>query len=122
MPLSVGTRIGPYEVTGPLGSGGMGEVYRARDQRLGREVALKVLPDHFASDVDRLARFEREARTLAQLNHPHVASIYGFEIAGDSRALAMELVDGETLADRIRRGPLPLPAALSIARQIADGL
>jgi serine/threonine protein kinase len=115
MPLAAGTRIGPYEVIGPLGAGGMGEVYRARDIRLGRSVALKVLPDHFAGDPERLARFEREARTLALINHPHIASIYGFEIAGASRALAMELIEGQTLAERISRGPRPLKEALQVA-------
>ena len=118
MPLAVGARLGIYEVTGALGAGGMGEVYRARDTRLGRDVALKVLPDAFAADPDRLARFEREAQVLASLNHPNIGAIYGFE----GRALVLELVDGPTLADRIARGRLPLDEALAIARQIAGAL
>jgi serine/threonine protein kinase len=111
--LSLGTRLGPYEITGSLGAGGMGEVYRARDTRLGRDVALKVLPAQFAEDTDRLSRFHREAQLLATLNHPHIATIHGFEEshvdAGPSlRALVLELVEGETLADRISRGPIPV--------------
>jgi eukaryotic-like serine/threonine-protein kinase len=125
-----GTRLGVYEILSPIGSGGMGEVYRARDTKLGRDVALKILPDTFASDPDRLARFEREARTLASLNHPNVAQIYGFEtdgrggaaLAAPTRALVMELVDGEDLAQRIARGPIPIDEALPIARQIAEAL
>ncbi|MEQ1761177.1 MAG: protein kinase [Vicinamibacterales bacterium] len=122
MSLSVGTRLGVYEVTGTLGVGGMGEVYRAHDGKLGRDVALKVLPDAFSSDPDRLARFEREARTLASLNHPHIAQIYGLEDSGRTHALIMELVEGETVADRIARGAVPLDEALPIAQQIADAL
>ena len=127
MALTVGARIGVYEVLGLLGAGGMGEVYRARDTRLNREVALKVLPDAFAAEPDRLARFEREAQVLASLNHPHIATIYGLdESTGDHatriRALAMELVPGETLADRIARGPLPIDEALGLAKQIAQAL
>jgi eukaryotic-like serine/threonine-protein kinase len=118
MPLSPGSRIGGYEVISPLGEGGMGEVYRARDTKLERDVALKILPDSFAADRDRLMRFEREAKTLASLNHPHIAQIYGIE----DRALVMELVEGETLAEHLARGPIPYDDALSIARQIADGL
>src|SRR5262245_8004759 len=112
MALAPGVRLGSYEIVGPLGVGGMGEVYRARDAKLNRDVALKVLPDSFALDVDRLARFEREARTLAALNHPNIAHIYGFERADPStgsghvaaHALVMELVEGEDLALRIGRG------------------
>src|SRR4249919_484885 len=100
MPLSAGTRLGPYEILSSLGAGGMGEVYRARDTRLNRDVALKVLPAAFASDPDRLARFKREAQVLAALNHPRVAAIYGLEDAGPTHALVLELVDGPTLADR----------------------
>src|SRR5688572_12252128 len=127
MALQPGTRIGPYEITGALGAGGMGEVYRARDTRLKREVALKILPDSFASDLDRLARFQREAEVLASLNHPNIAAIYGLEDgpaeAGHYvRALVLELVEGETLADRITRGPIPVDDALPIARQIAEAL
>ena len=106
MSLNPGTRLGPYEVLGPLGAGGMGEVYRARDTRLDREVALKVLPESFALDAERLARFEREAKTLASLNHPHIAQVHGFEEAGGVRVLAMELVEGDDLSRRIAGGPM----------------
>jgi serine/threonine-protein kinase len=122
MSLTSGARLGSYHVTGSLGAGGMGEVYRARDRRLNRDVAIKVLPELFASDPERLARFEREAQVLASLNHPHIAQIYGLEESGSVRALIMELVDGETLADLIARGPVPVDQALPIARQIADAL
>jgi serine/threonine protein kinase len=127
MALSVGSRIGPYEVETLLGSGGMGEVYRARDTNLGREVAIKVLPEAFAQDTERLARFEREAKALAALNHPNVAIIHGLEKgpaeAGHYvRALVMELVEGPTLADRVATGPIPLDEALPIATQIAEAL
>ena len=101
MTISVGTRLGPYQVTAQIGAGGMGMVYRATDTTLDRSVAIKVLPDSFAADPERLARFEREAKTLASLNHPNIAQIYGFEKAGGTPALVMELVDGPTLADRI---------------------
>ncbi len=120
--LTPGTRLGPYEVLSLLGAGGMGEVYRARDTKLGRDVALKILPPAFTADADRAARFEREARLLASLNHPHIGAIYGFEDAGDVPALVLELVEGDTVADRVRRGPLPLPEALAVAHQIADAL
>jgi serine/threonine-protein kinase len=122
MSLASGARLGPYELTGSLGAGGMGEVYRARDRRLNRDVAIKVLPELFASDPERLARFEREAQVLASLNHPHIAQIYGLEESGSVRALVMELVDGETLADLMSRGPVPIDQVLPIARQIADAL
>ena len=126
MPLTLrldpGTRLGPYEILTPLGKGGMGEVYRARDINLQRDVAVKILPREFAADADRLARFEREARALAALNHPHIAAIHGFETSGDVRALVLELVEGPTLEDRLRSGPLPVPEALELARQIADAL
>src|SRR5256714_14222561 len=122
MPLMPGVRLGPYEILSALGAGGMGEVYRARDSKLGREVALKILPDTFALDADRLARFKREAQVLASLNHPHIAAIYGFEDSGETHALVLELVEGETLADRIARGPIPLEEALPIAKQIAEAL
>ncbi len=123
MALKEGSRLGVYEIKGPLGAGGMGEVYRARDTKLGRDVALKILPDALASDPERLARFEREARTLASLNHPHIAHIHGFEESqAGIRALVMELVEGEELAHRIARGPIPLDEALPIATQIADAL
>ena len=122
MSLSPGTRLGPYEVTAKIGQGGMGEVYRAHDTKLGRDVALKVLPDLFADDPERLARFQREARVLASLNHPNIASIYGLEESGDTRALVLELVEGPTLAERIAQGAIPVDEALPIAKQIADAL
>ena len=120
MSLAPGTRIGPYQVVSIVGAGGMGEVYRARDPRLKRDVALKVLPGSFARDPERLARFEREAEVLASLNHPHIAHIHGLEDSGP--ALVMEFVEGEDLAQRISRGPIPLNEALPIARQIAEAL
>ena len=122
MPLTPGTRIGAYDVTGPLGAGGMGEVYRARDTKLDRDVALKVLPEAFTTDPDRLARFEREARVLASLNHPNIAQIHGLEETGGTRALVLELVEGPTLDDRLEQGSIPLDEVLSIARQIALAL
>jgi eukaryotic-like serine/threonine-protein kinase len=122
MALTPGTRIGSYEVVALLGEGGMGQVYRARDGKLNREVALKILPELFTADPDRLARFRREAQVLASLNHPHIAQIYGFEDSGATHALVLELVPGQTLADRLAAGPLPLAEALLIARQIADSL
>ncbi len=118
----MGTRLGPYEITGPLGEGGMGVVYRATDSKLKREVAIKVLPEAFAADADRLARFEREAQLLAQLQHPNIASIYGLEESDGVRALVMELVEGEDLAERLKRGPLPIDEAIEIARQIVEAL
>jgi eukaryotic-like serine/threonine-protein kinase len=120
--LEPGTAVGPYRVEALLGAGGMGEVYRARDTKLNRDVALKVLPDSFTCDPERLARFAREAHVLASLNHPNIAAIHGFEDRGDVHALVLELVEGPTLADRIARGPLTLTDALPIARQIADAL
>ncbi|HTD51899.1 MAG TPA: protein kinase, partial [Thermoanaerobaculia bacterium] len=122
MSLQPGVRLGVFEILGPLGAGGMGEVYRARDTRLGREVAIKVLPAAFSGDPRRVARFEREARLLASINHPAIAAIYGAEEEGDIRYLAMELVPGETLASLLSRGPIPLEESLRICRQIADGL
>ncbi|MDP6579414.1 MAG: protein kinase [Vicinamibacterales bacterium] len=122
MPLTPGTALGPYSVTAKIGEGGMGEVYRARDTKLDRDVALKVLPEAFTSDPDRLARFEREAKVLASLNHPNIASIYGLEDSGDTKALVLELVEGPTLADRIAQSVLPVDDALALARQIADAL
>jgi serine/threonine-protein kinase len=118
----IGARLGPYEVLSKLGAGGMGEVYRARDTKLNRDVALKVLPDSFASDPDRLARFTREAQTLASLNQPQIAAIYGIEDSGGVRALVMELVEGEDLSQRLARGAIPLDEALPIAKQIAEAL
>jgi len=117
-----GSRIGSFEIVGPLGSGGMGEVFRARDTRLNRDVAIKVLPPAFARDAERIARFRREAQLLASLNHPHIAAIYGLEESDTVVALALELVEGEDLAERLRRGALPADEALAIARQVADGL
>src|ERR1700674_5728042 len=122
MPLSPGARLGPYEILSAIGAGGMGEVYRATDTTLGRQVAIKVLPDAFAQDAERLARFEREAKTLASLNHPHIAQIYGLEKSSGVQALVMELVEGEDLSQRIARGPVPLDEALPIAKQIGDAL
>jgi len=114
--------LGPYEVLSLLGAGGMGEVYRARDTKLNRDVALKVLPEVFARDAERMARFRREAQVLASLNHPNIATIYGLEESNGNCALVMELVEGPTLADRIRQGAIPLDEALPIARQIAEAL
>jgi len=122
MPIDPGTRLGPYEIGAPLGAGGMGEVYRARDTKLGRDVALKVLPATFAADSDRMVRFRREAQVLASLNHPHIGAIYGFEDSGGVHALVMELVQGPTLADRIARGAIPVDEALPVAREIAEAL
>src|SRR5713226_1867953 len=122
MALTSGTKLGPYEIVAPLGAGGMGEVYRARDTKLGRDVALKLLPPLFAADANRVERFEREARLLASLNDRHIGAIYGFEDAGNGPALVLELVEGDTLHDRVRRGPLPLSEALAVAQQIADAL
>jgi Tol biopolymer transport system component len=122
MPLASGTRLGPYEILSPLGAGGMGEVYRATDVNLGRQVAIKVLPDAFSQDPERVARLEREAKSLAALNHPNIATIHGFEKADGIRALVMELVEGTTLADRLAPGPIPVNEALPIAKQIAEAL
>jgi eukaryotic-like serine/threonine-protein kinase len=134
MSLVPGTRVGPYEIVAPLGAGGMGEVYRARDARLGRDVALKTLPDAFARDPERLARFRREAEVLASLNHPNIAAIYGIEeapVTGEggverrlqsAQTLVLELVEGPTLADRLAAGVVPVEDALPIARQIAEAL
>jgi eukaryotic-like serine/threonine-protein kinase len=122
MPIASGTKIGPYEIIEKVGAGGMGEVYRARDPRLKREVALKVLPQDFASDPERMARFEREAQLLASLNHPNIASIYGLEESGRIQAFVMELVQGTTLGERIAMGPIPPREALAIGHQIAEAL
>ena len=122
MSLMPGARIGPYEIVAPLGAGGMGEVFRARDSKLKREVALKVLPADVAGDPERLARFQREAEVLASLNHPNIAHIHGLEESEGVTALVMELVEGEDLSQRIARGPIPLDEALPIAKQIAEAL
>ena len=117
MALTPGTRLGPYEITAQIGVGGMGEVYRATDTTLSRQVAIKVLPESLASDAERIARFEREAKTLASLNHTNIAQIYGFEKSSGVHALVMELVEGPTLAERIAQGAIPVDEALPIAKQ-----
>ena len=122
MTLTPGTRLGAYDILAVIGAGGMGEVFRARDTRLQRDIALKVLPETFVRDPDRLARFRREALVLAALNHPNIAAIFGVEESTDTLALVLELVDGPTLADRIEQGPLPLDEALPVAAQLADAL
>src|SRR5215471_16240613 len=122
MPLTIGSQLGFHEITAFLGKGGMGEVYRARDLKLKREVAIKILPEEFARDADRLSRFQREAEVLASLNHPNIAAIHDFEETHGTRYLVLELVEGETLADRIARGPVPVEEALLIAKQICDAL
>ncbi len=122
MTLTSGTKFGPYDVTGRLGEGGMGEVWRATDTRLDREVAIKVLPAAFVADSERLARFDREAKLLAQLHHSNIAAIFGLEEYNSVRALVMELVEGPTLAERLKTGPLPIPECVRIAHQIAQAL
>src|SRR5512136_765692 len=118
----IGTSLSHYRITEKLGQGGMGEVYRAEDTNLNRQVAIKVLPDGFVHDPERLARFEREAKLLASLNHPNIASIYGLEEHEGKRFLVLELVEGQTLAERLHKGPLPVEEALEVCRQIAEGL
>ncbi len=123
MPTHAGTSLGSYEVLALIGSGGMGEVYQARDTKLGRNVAIKVLPGAFAHDPERLSRFQREAKMLASLNHPNIATMYGLEQSNGTNYLVMELVPGETLADRIKReGTIPVEEALGICKQIAEAL
>src|SRR3990172_6363953 len=122
MSLTPNTRLGSYEIVAPLGAGGMGEVYRARDTRLDRDVAVKVLPEQLARDAERIARFQREAKVLASLNHPNIAAIHGFEEVEGKRFLVMELVEGATLADRLHDGALSVEDALTIGRQIAEAL
>ena len=122
MSLTVGARLGVFEIIGPLGSGGMGEVYRARDTRLDRIVAIKALPEAFARDAERLARFEREAKMLAALAHPHIAGIHGLEDVAGAPHLVLEYVEGETLERRLARGPLPVREALDIGGQIASAI
>src|SRR5215469_10570587 len=118
MALAAGTKLGPYEITGAIGAGGMGEVYRARDTKLGRDVAIKVLPAAFVNDPERLARFQREARMLAALNHPNIATIYGLEHSDCVQYLVMELVPGETLQEHVKRdGAVPIEEALAIPKQ-----
>src|SRR6516162_8576895 len=118
--MTVGTQLGSYELTALLGKGGMGEVYRARDGKLERDVAIKILAEEFSRDHDRVSRFQREAELLAALNHPNIAAIYDLQEANDTRFLVLELVAGETLAERIQRGPIPVEEALKIAHQIAE--
>jgi serine/threonine-protein kinase len=120
--IDPGTRLAHYDIKSPLGKGGMGEVYRANDQKLGRDVAIKILPKDFAQDADRLARFQREAKLLASLNHPNIAAIHGLEYANDTHFLVLELVEGETLADHLSRGPMPVDESLKLATQIAEAL
>src|SRR5215471_5532327 len=122
MPLSRGTQLGAYEIVAFIDAGGMGEVYRARDTRLGRDIAIKVLPSEVAQDSERLARFRREARLLASLNHPHIAAVYGLEEQDGQLLLILELVDGEDLSTRLKRGAIPLDEALGLAKQIAEAL
>src|SRR5215813_4424090 len=122
MALTIGTQFGSHEIISLLGKGGMGEVYRARDLKLKREVAIKILPDEFSRDTDRVSRFQREAEVLASLNHPNIAAIYDLQEADGSRFLVLELVEGETLADRIARGPIPIEEALPIAKSICEAL
>src|SRR5499427_5124718 len=122
MAVTVGTRLGSYELTALLGKGGMGEVYRARDAKLKREVAIKILPDEFSRDPARVSRFQREAEVLASLNHPNIAAIHDLQEANDTRFLVLELVEGETLADRLQRGPIPVAEALGIGKHICEAL
>lgn len=122
MSLDAGARLGPYEIVSPIGKGGMGEVYRARDTKLGRDVAIKVLPEEVVEDADRLARFRREAQVLASFNHPHIAAIHGLEESEGRPFLVLELVEGVDLSDELRSGAIPLDEALDIARQVAEAL
>src|SRR5712691_7638011 len=122
MAILSGTRLGPYEIRSAIGAGGMGEVYRARDTKLGRDVAIKVLPEEFAHDPERLSRFQREAKMLAALNHPNIATIHGLDQSDGVHYLVMELVDGQTLAQRLHAGPMDIEGALRICGQIADAL
>src|SRR5262245_7733549 len=122
MAFTIGTQLGSHEITGLLGKGGMGEVYRARDLKLKREVAIKILPDEFSRDAGRVSRFQREAEVLASLNHPNIAAIYDLQKSDEMRFLVLELVEGETLAERIQRGPIPIDEALELATWIAEAL
>src|SRR5262245_23754982 len=122
MPLAVGARLGPYEILSALGAGGMGEVFRAHDPKLNRQVAIKVLPEAYATDPERIARFHREAQAVAALNHPNIAAIYDLAESDDTKFLVLELIEGDTLADRLRRAPVPIEDALAIAKQIVDAL
>src|SRR5215813_4390570 len=118
----IGTKLAHYEITSHIGSGGMGDVYQAKDSKLGRSVAIKFLPEAFSDDSERVVRFEREARVLASLNHPNIAAIYGLEEFSERKFLVLELVEGETLAERIARGPIPTEEALDIAKSICEAL
>jgi len=122
MALTIGAQLGSHEIMSLLGKGGMGEVYRARDLKLKREVAIKILPEEFAHDGDRVSRFQREAEVLASLNHPNIAAIYDLQQQNETRFLVLELVEGETVADRIQRGPIPVDEALDIAKNICEAL
>src|SRR5215470_16586433 len=122
MSLQIGQQLGSYEITSLIGKGGMGEVYRARDSKLKRDVAIKALPDEFSRDPDRVSRFQREAEVLASLNHPNIAAIYDFQEAQDSRFLILEMIDGEDLAERIQRGPIQPDEAMNIGRSICEAL
>ena len=122
MSLAFGSRLGPYEIVAPIGAGGMGEVYKAKDTRLDRTVAIKVLPEHLAESPERKARFEREAKAISQLNHPHICTLYDVGEQDGIDFIVMEHIEGETLAERVKRGPLPLDKALEYGIQIADGL
>src|SRR5271169_521095 len=119
MPLPIGSKFGPYEIVAPIGAGGMGEVYRARDTRLGREVALKVLPEEFSTNRDRLRRFEQEALTVSALNHPNIVTIYDVGVEGSVSYISMELIEGRTLRELLRAGTLPLRRMLEIAARVA---
>src|SRR5262250_325144 len=122
MSLTPGTKLGPYEITAPLGAGGMGEVYRARDTRLGRDVAIKVLPQHLSANPEVRARFEREAKTVSSLNHPNICTLFDVGREGDTDYLVMELVDGETLSARLAKDALPTGDVLHVGSQVADAL
>src|SRR5215469_14187001 len=122
MALAAGVKLGPYEIVAPIGAGGMGEVYKARDTRLDRDVAVKVLPEHLAANEEIRQRFEREAKTISQLSHPHICALYDVGREGDIEYLVMELLEGETLSERLARGPLPLEQTLRYGQEIADAL
>src|SRR5262249_47363531 len=122
MPITIGTQLGYHEIVALLGKGGMGEVYRARDTKLKREVAIKILPDEFSTDPARVTRFQREAEVLASLNHPNIAAIYDLQEVDNTRFLVLELVEGETLADRIHRGPIPVEEAIDFAIHMCEAL
>jgi len=122
MSPQAGSRLGPYELTAPIGAGGMGEVWRGKDTRLDRSVAVKILPVGFAQDDERRQRFEREAKTISSLNHPHICTLFDVGHEGDAHFLVMELLEGESLADRLQKGPLPLDQVVKFGAQVADAL